>query len=305
MNSVFTTPATQRLTAKVALAIATIITSAFSVSCKTLRSNSAVRSSIEQINDETLLPDYEPRFLDVDAGAPAYANSDSEVTPITPPKDVTSGFALVNPKSKTSDDARYFFSLYAWQGVGPFNLPAYTHVFGVFARVDGRNLASDPLHYFTISWDAADGDIAMKYPPKAGHNYSLQETFRLREKMKVTTEVRRSRMAEITKNLYDAAYAHYTRLSVGESTGIVLYKMMDDMDGRHRVRSFTTGAYSNCQHAISDIVSRADGTLLETGFARGFSAGDKTYEWLTPYHISVDPSLEVVARRMLLQNPNN
>ncbi len=302
MISGFMTRAARRMAAQI---IILTLASAFSYSCKTHGKASDVTSSVVYDRHEKLIPDYTPRFLDVDAGTPQYATSAAEVTKVTPPKNNDSDLGLTKAQIDSSGEARYFYSLYAWQGVGPLNLPSNTHVFAVFLRVDGRNIATDPIQYFTISWDAADGEIGVILPSKPGHNYSLQETYQLREKMGFATEVRRSRIAEITKGLYDAAYAQYARLFIGEKTGNVFYKLMDDLNGRQRVRRLQPDGYINCQHAVTDIVARTDGTLVETGMGRGFAAADLTYAWLSPHVVSTDTGLEVIAQRMFLQNPIN
>ena len=307
MMTAFRTPPVRYASLMVAVFIAS---SWMSFGCKARRENSGVRSadvhsSDALADDEKPLPDYTPRFLEIDAGSPPFAQFDSEVTKVLLPDKNTHDLSLVSAQANISDQYRYFFSIYSWQGLGPFNLPRNTHVFGVFVRLDGKKVESDPMGYFTISWDAADGDIALVFPAKAGHNFSLSETYRLRERMSAATEVRRSRMVEIKKEVYDAAFAHYTRIVVGESTGIVSYKMLDDLDARERVRRFSVGGYSNCQHAIADILSRADGTLLETLFARGFEAGDMIYQWLSPHFVSTDPRLEVIGQRLRLQKSNN
>lgn len=296
------TEAARRMAAQI---IVLTLASAFSYSCKTHGKASNMTSSVVDDRDEKVIPDYTPRFLDVDAGTPQYATSAAAVTMVTPPKMNDSDLGLTKTQIDPSGEARYFYSLYAWQGVGPLNLPSNTHIFAVFLRVDGRNIAADPIQYFTISWDAADGEIGVMIPSKPGHNYSLQETYQLREKLGVATEVRRSRIAEITKGLYDAAYAQYARLFIGEKTGNVFYKMMDDLNGRLRVQRMQPDGYSNCQHAVTDIVARTDGTLVETAMARGFAAADLTYAWLSPHVVSADTGLEVIAQRMFLQNPIN
>jgi hypothetical protein len=302
MNQRRMSPAARRTTLQIVLLV---LASGFSASCKTLWTDSDLRLSEDRNETDKLLPEYTPQFLKIDAGIPGYAKSDPEVTKVILPQEGVLELSLAKAKNLTSDEARYFFSLYAWQGVGPLNLPSNTHIFGVFLRVDGRNIAFDPIQYFTISWDAADGVTGVNLPSKHGHNYSLQETYGLRKNLDINTEVRRSRVVEITPALFAAAYAHYTRLSIGERTGIFSYKLLDDLDGRQRIRRFLPGGYSNCQHAVADILSRTDGTLLETGLARGYSAADITYKWLSPHFVSTDPGLEVIAQRMLLQKPSN
>ena len=302
MNSGFATGAARRMAAQI---IVLIVASLFAYSCRTPLNASDTTSSEVYLGREKVIPDYTPRFLEVDAGTPQYANSQLEVTKVTPPQKNATKLGIPMTQSAPSGEVRYFFSLYAWQGVGPLNLPSNTHVFSVFLRVDGNNIATDPLQYFTVSWDAADGEIGVNLPSKPGHNYSLQDTYQLREKLAVNTEVRRSRMVEITKGLYDAAYAQYARLFSGEKTGNVYYKLMDDLNGRYRIQRMQPHGYVNCQHAITDIVARTDGTLLETGIARGFSAADLAYKWFSPHFVNTDAGLEVIAQRMRLQKPSN
>lgn len=275
-------------------------------SCKSRGTGSAVRGGVDpRAADETVLPEYKARFLDTDAENPP-VTTDFTAVPLALDAGLENQAAGFSGASQ-GDPAtyRHFFSIYAWQGVGPFNLPRYTHVFAVFARVEGPNLEADPIRYFTISWDAADGIIGMALPAKRGKNYTLQQSYELRDALGASTDVRRSRMVEIHKSLFDAAFVQFTRVSQGALTGAVSYKMMDDLDGRQRIRQSIPDGYSNCQHAISDILAREDGSLLETGLARGFAAGDLIYEWFANNIINRDPGLEIVAQRIRLQKPAN
>jgi hypothetical protein len=255
--------------------------------------------------DETVLPDYTPKFLDVDANTPNFTTDFAAVPEVLHPglENQAAGFSTASQGDPST--WRHFVSIYAWQGVGPLNLPKYTHTFAVFARVEGPDLERDTIRYFTVSWDAADGIIAMALPAKAGRNFTLAESYALRDDLGVTTEVRRSRMVEIRKALYDLAFIQFTKISQGSVNGLVSYKMMDDLDGRQLARRSMPGGYLNCQHAVSDILARPDGSLLETGMARGFSAGDLVYEWFSNNFISRDPGLEIVAQRIRLQKPAN
>lgn len=287
-----------------------LVTLALSVglqpACKQRRLDSSAKSTRDlTLADETVLPDYTPKFLDVDANTPNFTTDFAAVPEVLHPglENQAAGFSTASQGDPST--WRHFVSIYAWQGVGPLNLPKYTHTFAVFARVEGPDLERDTIRYFTVSWDAADGIIAMALPAKAGRNFTLAESYALRDDLGVTTEVRRSRMVEIRKALYDLAFIQFTKISQGSVNGLVSYKMMDDLDGRQLARRSMPGGYLNCQHAVSDILARPDGSLLETGMARGFSAGDLVYEWFSNNFISRDPGLEIVAQRIRLQKPAN
>lgn len=287
-----------------------LVTLALSVglqpACKQRRLDSAAKSTRDiALADEEVLPDYKPKFIDVDANHPNFTTDFTVVPSALQPGFEAMAAGLISTGQGDPAAFRHFFTIYAWQGVGPLNLPKYTHTFAVFARVEGPDLERDTIRYFTVSWDAADGIIAMALPAKAGRNFTLAESYALRDDLGVTTEMRRSRMVEIRKELYDQAFLQFTRISQGSASGSVSYKMMDDLDGRQLARRSMPGGYLNCQHAVSDILARPDGSLLETGMARGFSAGDLVYEWFSNNFISRDPGLEIVAQRIRLQKPAN
>ena len=271
-----------------------------SFSCKasqTQPSSSTVHSSDDRASDdEAALPDYTPKYLNLEAPTDSTANA----TPV--------GGAEMRPGEATElslgegPAKRYFYTVYSWQGTGPFNLPRFTHTWAVFAKLDGTRLESDPLKYFTISWDAADGVIGIAQPEKAGHNYTLAATYQLRTTLDVNTDVRRSRMVEISKGLFDAAYRQYGKINAGEMSGRIRYKMLDDMEGRQRVRQGQVGGYMNCQHAISDILARNDGSLENSGIARGFAAGDMIYDWFRNSYVDTGAGMEKIAQRLNLQS---
>ncbi len=228
--------------------------------------------------EETPLPPYEPRTLSVPVTD--LKVFDMPVTKIEPKAD---GMALAG------STARYFFTIYGWQGTGPFNLPRYSHTWGVFIRVDGNDLSTSPLSAFTISWDAADGTIGLFMPVEDGHNYTLQETFDLAALFNVPIAIRRSPIFEIKKPLFDSIYNRYVRLTNGEANGTIRYKMIDDVGGRKLILANQNNGYTNCTHAITDTLQGPNGAILQTGAARGFAASDKVTQWFLNAGQSIHP----------------
>ena len=222
--------------------------------------------------DRTMLPDYTPALLNVVVDAKKAMGSvrtDGE------------GFSLQGTAAVESASApsRYFITMYGFQGTGGFNLPRFTHTFAYFVRVAGNDLTTGPLETFTISWDAADGDIGILQPVEAGHNYTLAETLALADSLNVNVAVRRSALLEITKTLYDKALNRYQMLIDGEDTGAVRYKMTDTVQSRNGVIQKVPGSHSNCIAAVADVLVGPGGALLGTGNKRGFAASDAVLHW--------------------------
>ena len=280
------------LTQSVWFAIFAVIPS--SLSCMATQPHQG-QSTTLSAEDEAPLPDYTPKYLnlEVQAGRAAKA-APARAEPMK---------AGEASELKLTEGAgnRYFYTVYSWQGIGPFNLPRFTHTWAVFAKLAGTKLDSDPLKYFTLSWDAADGVIGIAQPVKAGHNYTLEATYQLRMTVNVNTALRRTRMVEISQGLFDAAYQQYGKINAGEMSGSIRYKMVDDLSARRRVRQGQAGGYMNCQHAIADILPRTDGSLEDSGIARGFAAGDSIYAWFSNAHVNTDVSIEKIAQRLNLQ----
>ncbi len=230
--------------------------------------------------DRTPLPDYAPSLLKVVVDAKKAMGS---------VRTEGEGFSLQGTAvvESASAPSRYFITMYGFQGTGGFDLPRFTHTFAYFVRVAG-NLATAPLEVFTISWDAADGDIGILQPVEAGHNYTLAETLALADSLNVNVAVRRSALLEINKTLYDKALNRYQMLIDGEDTGAVRYKMTDTVQSRNGVIQKISGSYSNCIAAVADLLVGSGGALLNTGKKRGFAAGDAVLQWYigSPYFIN-------------------
>ncbi len=228
--------------------------------------------------DQATLPDYKPRFVNL----PVDANKALNHPQATP------GLAL------QSDDeplpavagARYFVTVYGYQGTGAANLPRFTHSWMVLVRAQGDQLATATLTFFTLSWDAADGEIGLFQPPERGHNYTLAETFALAGSLGAPVVTQRSPLFEVDADLYSMAVKQFRKLTAGEETGAVRYKMRDDFPARQLVANNVSGGYTNCIHALSDLLPGAGGSLLQTGTSRGFAASDQVLAWfMTHSHV--------------------
>lgn len=257
-----------------------VITASPLCSCRTADANGAKLADAGGASatsaDETPLPDYAPQFVKVGVDRDHESAKAEEVAP-------ANGLALANsPQS----GARYFFTVYGYQAQGPFNLPRFTHTWAYFVRALGTDLYTAPLEAFTISWDAADGQIGIAQPVKAGHNYTLEETFALANNQNANVAVQRSAIYEVNAAFFNKAYARYAYFVNGEANGQVRYKMMDDYNGRTSLVQGASGGYSNCTHATADFLS-AGGQLVNTGTARGFAASDMVVQWYlsSPYVI--------------------
>ena len=189
--------------------------------------------------------------------------------------------------SLTTDQPRYFVSLYAYQGRGELNLPRRSHTWARFAAFDGADLNRSEFSEFAISWLAADGNIGMFQGIEVGRNFSHSETMVIAEDSPVN--VQRTPYIEIDKTLYANAIQHRDTLMRGASTGKVKYKMIDDPIGRRQVLSGLPGGYSNCTHAVSDLVTGKNGALLNTGTKRGFEASSAVFDWFRKGTGVIDP----------------
>jgi hypothetical protein len=261
------------------------VASSLATGCRTT-SSSAVKTSEAALSpeDKAELPPFTPVLLSVPVDVKrslASVHPDSQ------------GFALQGTAAVEAAGApsRYFVTMYGFQGTGPFNLPRFTHSFAYFVRVAGNDLATGPLEAFTISWDAADGDIGILQPVEPGHNYTLAETLALADSFNVNVQVRRSALLEINKTLYDKALARYFQLIDGEDTGAVRYRMIDTLASRQGVIQKIPGSYSNCIAAVADVLVGNGGALLNTGNKRGFAASEAILQWYLSSPYFINPSV--------------
>jgi hypothetical protein len=102
-------------------------------------------------------------------------------------------------------------------------------------------------------------------------------------------DVKRTPYIEIDATLYANAVNRRETLTRGASTGKVRYKMIDDPNGRLQVLRELPGGYSNCTHAVSDLVTATNGALLSTGTKRGFEASSAVFDWFLKGTGVVDP----------------
>jgi hypothetical protein len=257
---------------------------ALAVGCRTTSSTTKSAAAALSPEDQAVLPPFSPTLLKVEV------NAKKAMTAV---KADGAGFALQGTAAVESAAAasRYFVTIFGFQGTGPFNLPRFTHTFAYFVRVAGKNLAKAPLEAFTISWDAADGDIGILQPVEVGHNYTLAETLALADSLNVKVDVRRSALFEINKTLYDKALGRYQMLNDGEDTGAVRYKMIDTLAARHGVIQKVPGSFSNCISAVSDVLMGSGASLLDTGNKRGFAASEAVLQWYMGSSSFINPAV--------------
>jgi hypothetical protein len=257
----------------------------------TMKSNE--KSGQHEQSDEKPLPNYQPQYMTINAKSPG-----EEHTEHSPKISINQSNSSLN---LDAENARYFYSIYSWQGVGLFNLPKFTHTWAIFIKLDGTDIEQDPLSFFTVSWDAADGDIGIGQPVELGHNYTLDQTYRLSDQLSRPVEIRRSKIVEISEFLYIQAAKQFNKIADGEKNQWIFYKMLDDFAGRQKIQDNIPGGYMNCQHAVADILTSPNGSLEDSFTARGFEAGDRVYSWFSKNYINADSNFEIIAKRLKLQ----
>lgn len=270
-------------------AIALICASAATSGChKTVRT--AAASAEVATADEAPDPDYIPTELTIPVPADAFAK-DADVLHKGDTLALAANSAPGAGQGQGSG-TRYFMTVYGYQRTGPLNLPKFTHSWALFIAADGPDPATAPLQTITISWDAADGDIGFAQLDEPGHNYTMAETFALASKL--GSSIRRSRIVEVTPALAERALRQWQKLEKGQSSGLIRYKMTDDMPARSNVAKGLAG-YLNCQHALTDIIA-VPGPLVETGLKRGWEASDYAFNHLAaaPWGIAPDKAWDSI-----------
>jgi len=165
--------------------------------------------------------------------------------------------------------------------------PAAAHTWATFIRLKGEVIAAaaetraPSVETVTISWLPATGVVAphLLGSGEPGRNFGLKET--LEWAKKTGAPVTAWGPVEIKKDLYDLALRKKKTLE----SGSISYRVLD--------RRGRGGDWTNCIHAISDIVP---GPMLATGTAFGENATLLVANHLRPFFVGRDVNHDSVRR---------
>jgi hypothetical protein len=251
-----------------------VLSVVFAAGCRTGGSAATLRAvddGAAAADDDRLLPPYEPKALVV------VVNEATAKGP-APAAAPTAGLGLADGAGQPDS---YDMTVFGYQGRGPLNLPRNAHSFAVFAHAKGAALATAALEVFTISWMPADNVAQLGQGVKAGRNFAFAES--MANVQNGGLDIRRSPLVKIDPQLYARALRQYHLLKAATTTGAILYKLLDDVGGRSAVVQGVPGGYTNCIHALSDMMGAAGGGLLDTGLKHGFAASDIIFAYLSGF----------------------
>lgn len=187
------------------------------------------------------------------------------------PNPSTGSATLASDAAATTDSA-YYMIVFGFQD--GLNQPRNSHTFATFVRAAGDATAGRVESQHTISWMPKDLDIFLLQRPEPGVNLTLAQSLQLAAPSNI--RLRRSRVYEITPELYAKARERIAFLERGAATGETRYTVLDGRWRGPTTRNQPGGA-SNCIHALSDI-----GGVLDTGTLRGFAASERVLDHLWP-----------------------
>lgn len=236
------------------------------------RAAASLRSDADVSTRETVLPPYEPVNVRVEV--------DADKAKDGPAKDLKSDDGMRLAEA-SGDDDKYFMVVFGFQGREFFNLPRNAHSFAMFLRTSGSDLTAAPIQAFVISWLPVDGVVQFGQGLKPGRNYTFAESMNL--VVRDNRDIRRTPIVRIQPTLFAKALERYNRLNAGSASQSILYRMIDDMNGRSMVMRGIAGGYTNCIHALTDILLVNDGSLLDTSIKHGFAASDAIFQFLGAY----------------------
>ncbi len=161
------------------------------------------------------------------------------------------------------------------------NLPANSHIWANFWKVENSIAQKRATEFFTISWLPVGGRLHLGMPVKKGQNYTAGETYDFVKNRKVLN----SPIYEVKAAFFEAAKTRFEELNNGAKSGMVFYHINPSQEERARIILGKRDGITNCIHAVSDIGVHLGKKFLNTDVHYGVSALKDVLEYFREFFL--------------------